>query len=363
MSEKKELETKVKENQSRFENRIVGSGEVELDAILFNPRNWRIHPLYQQDALKGVLEEVGWVQQVIINKRTGNLVDGHLRCQLAAREGATEIPALFIDVSEEDEMKILATLDPIGAMAVSDKEKQKELMSEIDKEETQLNTLLEEMAAESGLIAVPKEKRRAGASQPYLPIEYLSPCDYSHTAMTENELKTLKKSIMRVGILMPLIVRPLPEGGYEVVDGNQRLKAARELNMGQVPVTVKNLTRREAIIARIAVDEISGKTVISKLTKDVAEIGDDDLLNASAGMSRKRLDSYKFVNSYPVTEDADGFLERQLKDYDDVEAIEDGADRILMIKLSAEDYEKTLLVLAKFGKDINRAFVKLIEKG
>ena len=61
----------------KYQNRIVGNGEEPLDQIMFNPRNWRIHPLHQQDALKGVLEEVGWVQQVIVNKQTGNLIDGH----------------------------------------------------------------------------------------------------------------------------------------------------------------------------------------------------------------------------------------------------------------------------------------------
>ena len=65
----------------KIKNRIIGSGEEQLDQIMFNPRNWRIHPLSQQDALKGVLEEVGWVQEVIINKRTGHLVDGHLFSQ------------------------------------------------------------------------------------------------------------------------------------------------------------------------------------------------------------------------------------------------------------------------------------------
>ena len=40
----------------RFQNRIIGSGEEPLDQIQFNPRNWRVHPLNQQNALKGVLE-------------------------------------------------------------------------------------------------------------------------------------------------------------------------------------------------------------------------------------------------------------------------------------------------------------------
>jgi len=100
----------------KFANRIVGSGEESLDQIQFNPRNWRVHPLNQQNALKGVLEEVGWVQEVIVNKRTGNLVDGHLRCQLAAREGAKTIPVKYVDLSEEEEGLILSTLDPIAAM-------------------------------------------------------------------------------------------------------------------------------------------------------------------------------------------------------------------------------------------------------
>ena len=104
-----------------YKNRIIGSGEESLDNILFHPRNWRIHPLNQQDALKGVLEEVGWVQQVIINKRTGNLIDGHLRCQLAAREGNKTIPVLYVDIDEAEEELVLATLDPIAAMAVTDK--------------------------------------------------------------------------------------------------------------------------------------------------------------------------------------------------------------------------------------------------
>ena len=91
---------------TEYKNRIIGSGEEPLDQILFNPRNWRVHPLNQQNALKGVLEEVGWVQEVIINQRTGHLVDGHLRCQLAAREGAKTIPVKYVDLSEEEEAQI-----------------------------------------------------------------------------------------------------------------------------------------------------------------------------------------------------------------------------------------------------------------
>ena len=135
----------------KIKNRIIGSGEEQLDQIMFNPRNWRIHPLSQQDALKGVLEEVGWVQQVIVNKRTGNLIDGHLRCQLAAREGATTIPVVYVDVSEEEEALVLATLDPIGAMAATDKQKLDELFADIQSENENVRKMMDDIAAKEKL--------------------------------------------------------------------------------------------------------------------------------------------------------------------------------------------------------------------
>ncbi len=136
---------------AEIKNRIIGSGVEPLDSILFNPRNWRIHPLSQQDALKGVLEEVGWVQQVIVNKRTGNLIDGHLRCQLAAREGAQTIPVVYVDVSEDEEALVLATLDPIGAMAATDKQKLDELFAGIQSENENVRKMMDEIAAKEKL--------------------------------------------------------------------------------------------------------------------------------------------------------------------------------------------------------------------
>ena len=135
----------------RFKNRIVGSGEEPLDQILFNPRNWRVHPLNQQNALKGVLEEVGWVQEVIINQRTGHLVDGHLRCQLAAREGAKTIPVKYVDLSEDEEALVLSTLDPIAAMAVTDKAKLDDLFASIETENADVLKMLDDIAEKERL--------------------------------------------------------------------------------------------------------------------------------------------------------------------------------------------------------------------
>ena len=139
----------------KIKNRIIGSGEEQLDQIMFNPRNWRIHPLSQQDALKGVLEEVGWVQEVIVNKRTGHLVDGHLRCQLAAREGAKTIPVKYVDLSEDEEALVLATLDPIAAMAATDKQKLEELFQDINSDNENVQKMISEIAEHNGMFDLP----------------------------------------------------------------------------------------------------------------------------------------------------------------------------------------------------------------
>ena len=139
----------------KYQNRITGTGDEPLDGILFNPRNWRIHPLNQQNALKGVLEEVGWVQQVIVNQRTGNLIDGHLRCQLAAREGNTTIPVTYVDLSEDEEVLVLSTLDPIAGMAVTDKEKLDDLFSQFHSDNENVQKFISEIASEEKLIILP----------------------------------------------------------------------------------------------------------------------------------------------------------------------------------------------------------------
>ncbi len=111
-----------------WKNRIVGTGTVRPQDVTPHPMNWRRHPDHQKHALSALLDEVGWVDHVVINRRTGHVVDGHLRLELAKERGEAEVPALFVDLSEEEELAVLATLDPIAAMATSDADKIAELL-------------------------------------------------------------------------------------------------------------------------------------------------------------------------------------------------------------------------------------------
>lgn len=103
-----------------IKNRIVGSAVLSPKEIKANAKNWRKHPKAQRDALVGVLSQVGWVQEVIINKTTGCLVDGHLRVSVALERKEKEIPVKYVDLTEAEEAVVLATIDPVAAMAETD---------------------------------------------------------------------------------------------------------------------------------------------------------------------------------------------------------------------------------------------------
>tara|TARA_R110000824_G_scaffold38540_1_gene117623 strand:- start:672 stop:1214 length:543 start_codon:yes stop_codon:yes gene_type:complete len=114
-----------------YENKIVGTGTEHPEQLLANPNNWRIHPKGQQDALESLLDDVGWVQNIIVNQRTGHVVDGHMRAAVAISRNETEVPVLYVDLTEEEERKVLASLDPIGSMAGTDTQLLAELLENL----------------------------------------------------------------------------------------------------------------------------------------------------------------------------------------------------------------------------------------
>ena len=129
-----------------WRNRIVGSGEEQPDQLLANPANWRIHPREQQQALAGSLDVVGWVAQVMVNRRTGYVVDGHARVALAISRNEPTVPVLYVDLSPEEEALVLASLDPISAMAATDDAQLQALLAGIETDNEGLRALLADLA-------------------------------------------------------------------------------------------------------------------------------------------------------------------------------------------------------------------------
>jgi hypothetical protein len=107
--------------KKKFRIRITGFETKPAASFQFNPLNWRRHGDVQRDALRTMLGDVGWVQGVIENRRTGNLIDGHARIEEALRDDPKQlVPYLVVDLSPAEERAVLATLDPIGALAEVD---------------------------------------------------------------------------------------------------------------------------------------------------------------------------------------------------------------------------------------------------
>ena len=70
--------------------------------------------------------------------------------------------------------------------------------------------------------------------------------DQPRKQFDEEALSELSASIAQHGILQPLLVRPLPGGGYQLVAGERRWRAARMAGLEEVPAVIRELTDREA---------------------------------------------------------------------------------------------------------------------
>jgi DNA modification methylase len=131
-----------------WQNRIVGAGTEDPEKLIPHPKNWRKHPKGQAQALEGAIEEIGWIQDIIINQRTGRMIDGHLRAELAIKNKEKFVPVKYVDLSEEEEEKALLTLDPISMMAEADKDRLSALLQNITSDNEKVNQLLEDIGRE-----------------------------------------------------------------------------------------------------------------------------------------------------------------------------------------------------------------------
>ena len=70
--------------------------------------------------------------------------------------------------------------------------------------------------------------------------------DQPRKQFDENALSELSASIAQHGILQPLLVRPLAIGGYQLVAGERRWRAARMAGLTEAPVVIREMTDQEA---------------------------------------------------------------------------------------------------------------------
>lgn len=119
----------------KYRNRITKMVVMRAGDLLKNDGNWRVHPLFQKQALEGVLESVGKTDtlKAYASDRYGGmltLVDGHLRKEFDPEE---EWPVLILDIDDDEADLILAHLDSITNQAETDALKLDELLQRSQK--------------------------------------------------------------------------------------------------------------------------------------------------------------------------------------------------------------------------------------
>jgi DNA modification methylase len=133
-----------------FKNRILEYGVKPADQFLAHPKNARMHPQFQREAMKAALDTVGFVAPVL-EAASGYLVDGHERIWQALQNNNADVPFVRLDISEEEEAYVLATFDPLTALANYDAELLDGLLQEVNSDSPAIQKMLADLATDNGL--------------------------------------------------------------------------------------------------------------------------------------------------------------------------------------------------------------------
>jgi len=89
----------------------------------------------------------------------------------------------------------------------------------------------------------------AGTELLHLPVDAIHPNPRQPRRRFEPEATSgLAASLRNQGVLQPVVVRPRPQGGYELVAGERRWRAAREAGLAALPALVREADDREALL-------------------------------------------------------------------------------------------------------------------
>ena len=98
------------------------------------------------------------------------------------------------------------------------------------------------------------EETRQGGNQriQQLPLSELVPFkDHPFRVVDDDRMKETVESIREYGVLVPIIVRPLDDGSYEIVSGHRRKRACELAEVEEIPAIVRDLDDDEATIIMV----------------------------------------------------------------------------------------------------------------
>lgn len=131
----------------QIRDRIKEFRRVKASQLRPHPKNWRTHPPAQQDALRGVLAEIGYAGALLARELPDGsleLIDGHLRAETTPD---AEVPVLVLDLDDGEAAKLLVLHDPLAGMAGANNDVLAELLGQVETENDAVQALLDDMLA------------------------------------------------------------------------------------------------------------------------------------------------------------------------------------------------------------------------
>lgn len=129
-------------------------GEADPRTLIPHPKNFRRHPAAQLEAIDELLSSIGWVQGLVVNEKTGYMIDGHARRERAIQRGEPAVPVTFVALEPAEEELLLATFDQVARMATADRDRAAALLEALTTQGAAIGALLLDVARFAGLDAL-----------------------------------------------------------------------------------------------------------------------------------------------------------------------------------------------------------------
>jgi DNA modification methylase len=231
----------------KIRDRIKELRRVPAGELLPNGRNWRKHPKAQQEALQGVLAEIGYAGALIAYETPQGLklIDGHLRASTTP-DGL--VPVLILDVNDEEANKLLATLDPLAAMAEADGNALEALLRDVQTGNQALADMLTNLAEEAGILN-DENKELIEDEVPEPPVDPITKAGDlwilgEHRVMCGDSTKAKDVGRLMDGAKVQLVITD-PPYGVSYAGKNAFLNAFDKGNRNQTKIENDHLNKKE----------------------------------------------------------------------------------------------------------------------
>ena len=196
-----------------------------------------------------------------------------------------------------------------------------------------------------GLAAILPETEATDAGElRELPVSLIKPNpSQPRTHFDEEALAALAASIQATGVVQPLLVRPLPDGSYELVAGERRWRAAQQAGVEKVPAVVRDQEEAERLQAALI------ENMVREDLNPVEEAKACDALVRELGLTKEEL-AKRVGRSRPAVSNLIRLLE-----------LPDEALQLLQSGDLSEGHGKALLAAA--GNDVRRRLARDAARG